>query len=181
MSLMGTTKPRSSSYGVESRTQENDIYDSLSSDAENPDVLATKSLRSPYSKASSRAPKRIKRLQNPRTPPNCVAKPLKSTTSSKEYRRSAMKGGRVPLADLVSTQGPIPPTQTSSRHEEHLIPKVDTGVELSREHDEAPPKLGSDEESFDGGDIFTSTDQRQFSTLRKKAPRHDYEETTTEF
>ena len=87
----------------------------------------------------------------------------------------------MPLANLALTQNQIPPTQESSRHREHLKSKVDIEEKLSGEHNEGPPQLGFDEDSFNGGDIFTSTDQQEFSTLRKKPPRHDYDETTTEF
>ena len=178
---MGTTKHQTSFYGARSKTQENDIYDSMSSDADNPDMPATKPLRPPYSRASSRAPKRIKRQQDPKTPTTCAANILKITPSSKEYRHSAMKGGRVPLANLGPTQGSIPPRRKSPTIGECLVSKLDIAGELPREHDEAPPNLGSGEESFDAGDIFTSTDQQQFSTLRNKLRRHDYDETTTEF
>ena len=181
MSLMGTTKHQISFYGAGSKTQENDIYDSLSSDADDPDVPATKPLRPPYSGACSRAPKRIKRQQDPKTPTTCAAKILKSTTSSKEYRHSAMIRGRVPLANLGPTQGSIPPPRKSPTYRERLVPKLDIAGELASKHDEVPPELISDEECFDAGDIFMSTDQQQSSTLRNKPRRHDYDETTTEF
>lgn len=164
-----TTKRQMSSYGAELRTSENNEHDLPSSDAGSPDLTSAKPLRYPSSSASDRSPKRIKRHQDPRTPTTCAAKALKPITTSKEHR--------VPLVDLGSN----PLTQKNPRQQEVHMPKIDRYGALAAENDPAPPKLGSDEESFGGGDIFTSTDQQQFSALRSKMQRHDYEESTTEF
>lgn len=171
--LMGTNKRQLSSHGSESRTRGIDKRDLTSSDADIPDLPAT--IRSPTSRASSRASKRIRRPQDPNTPTTCAAI---FTTTSKEHCRSSTRIGRVPLG---STQGPGSLTPKNPRHRKRITPKSGGADEVPTENGPLPPKSGSDEESFGGGDIFTSTDQQQLSALRRKLVRHDYDETTTEF
>lgn len=174
MSLMGTTKHQTSSHGAEARTSGRDIP---SSDG-NRDLPAAKSLGSPNSSASSRAPRRIKRPLDPKTPVTRATKCLKPMTTSREHRRSTMRVGRVPLG---STQGLGFMTPKNPKHREHHTPKTDGAGEGPTENDQAHQTCDSDEESFGGGDIFTSTDQQQLSALRSNVLRHDYDETTTEF
>ena len=178
MSLMGTTKRQMSFHGAELKTIGNGKRDLPSSDA---DMSAANPLCSPNSRASSRAPKRIKRPQDLKTPTTCAAQGLKPSTSSKEHWRSATRIDRVPLADLGSTQGLGPSTPKKQRHQGHHTLRLDEAEEVPTENDQESSKLGSDEESFGGGDIFTSTDQQQLSPLRSKPPGHCYDETTTEF
>lgn len=183
MSLMGTTKYQKSSHGAESRTPGYGERDLPSSDAKNSDLPATKSLCSTNSSASSRAPKRIKRHLDPRIPTARATKSLKTTIISKGRRRSSVRAGRVPLADLGSSQGPGSLTPKNPRYQEHHAPKIHGAGEVlvPTENDLVLRRFDSDEESFGGGDIFTSIDQRQLSALRGKLPRHDYDETTSEF
>ena len=178
MSLMGTTKRQMSFHGAELKTLGNSKRDLPSSDADTP---AANPLCSPNPRASSRAPKRIKRPQDPKTPTTCAARGLKPNNSSREYWRSTTRVDRVPLADLGSMQGLGPLTSKNQRHQGHHTLGLDEAGEVPTENDQESPKLGSDEESFDGGDIFTSTDQQQLSALRSKPPGHCYDETTTEF
>lgn len=181
MCLMGTTKHQISSREAELRTPGHDEHELPSSDAISPDLPVAKSFRSPHSSASSRAPKRIKRHQDSRTPTTRATKNLIPITASKEHRPSTMRVGRVPLADLGSTQGPGLATPKKLKCREHPTPKTDGAGVSPTENDQAPQKSDSDEESFGGGDIFTSTDQQQLSALGRKLPRHSYDETTTEF
>lgn len=175
MSLMGTTKHNFSSLGAERRTLGHELPS-----AESPDLPAPKLFRSPQS-SSSPAPKRTKTHQGSRTPTTLAGKSLKPTTTAQKHRRSTTRNGRIPLADLRSTQGQrLWPTKDPKCRESHA--SIDDGAgEVSTENDQVPPqKFDSDEESFGGGDLFTSTDQQQLSVLRNKV-RHDYDETTTEF
>ena len=181
MSLMGTAKRQMSSHGVTSTTLRTDKRDLHLSDADSPDLPAGKPLGSSHSRASSRAPKPVKRLQDPKTPTAFASKRLKRSITSNENWRSTMTIARIPLADLGSTQGRGPLTPKNARHQEHLTPRIDGFDEEIAENDQEPQKLGSDEESFGGGDILTSTDQQQLSARRSEAPRHYYEETTSEF
>ena len=181
MSLMGTAKRQMSSHGVKLTTLRTDKRDLPLSDADSPDLPAAKPLDFSNSRASSRAPKRVERLQDPKTPTTSAAKKLKCTITSKEKWRSTMRIDRVPLADLGSTQGRDPLTPKNARHREHHTPRIDGADVVVAENDQEPQKFGSDEESFGGGDIFTSTDQQQLSALRSEVPQHYYEETTTEF
>ena len=146
-------------------------------DANSPDPATAKPFRSSNSSASSRAAKRIKRHPDPRTPIGNAANILKPTNTSKESLRSIARD---------STQGSCPLTpkdQKISKNREYQelhMPKSD-GAGRLKENERAPPILDSDEESFSGGDIFTSTDQQQLSAQRRRLPRHGYDETTTEF
>ena len=153
-------------------------------DAISPDPATAKSFRSSNSSASSRAAKRIKGNPDPVTPIGNAAKILKPTNTWKESLRSIARDSRVPLADLASTQGSCPLTpkdQKISKNREYQevhMPKSD-GAGRLKENERAP--LDSDEESFSGGDVFTSTDQQRLSTQRRRLPRQNYDETTTEF
>ena len=160
-------------------------------DANCPDPVSAKSFRSANSSASSRAAKRIKGQPDPVTPIDNAANTLKPTNTWKENTwkeslRSIARDGRVPLADLASTQGSCPLTpkdQKISKNREYQeihMPKSD-GAGRLKENERAPPILDSDEESFSGGDVFTSTDQQRLSAQRRRPPRQNYDETTTEF
>ena len=173
---MGTTKRQVSSHGAESK----DKPDLPSSDAGSRVMPVPKPLHPSSQRASSRAPKRIKRPQDPKTPTTQAAKFLKPITTSKEHWRSTMKIGRKPLADLGSAQGPGPLTPRNPRHQEHHTPIIDGAGAVSMENDQLQIS-GSDEDSFGGGDMFTSTDQQQLSALHSDPPRHYHDETTTDF
>ena len=164
-----------SSHGAGSSIDKSDLP---SSDVDN---AATKPLQSSTSRASGRAHKRIKRPQDSKTPTTQAANFLKPTTASKENSPSATRIGRVPLADLGSTQDLSPLTLRVPRHREPHTSDIDGADEVSMEKDNEPQKLYSDEESFGGGDVFTSTDQQHFSPLHGVPPRHYYDETITDF
>ena len=150
------------------------------------DLPATaKSFRSSNSSSSSRAAKRVKGHPDPVTPIGNAANILKPTNTWKESLRSIARDGRVPLADLASTQGSCPLTPKDQKiskngeYQEFHMPKSD-GAGRLKENEQAPI-LDSDEESFSGGDVFTSTDQQRLSAQRRLLPRQTYDETTTEF
>lgn len=155
-------------------------------DANSPDPATAKSFRSSNSSASSRAAKRIKRHPDPSTPIGNAVNISKPTNPSKESLRSIARDSRIPLADLASTQGSCPLTPKNQKisknpgYQELHMPKSG-GAGRLKENERAPPILDSDEESFSGGDIFTSTDQQQLSAQRRRLSRHGYDETTTEF
>ena len=174
---MATTKRPISSLGAKRRINKPDLP---SSDADVREMAATKPPRSSSPRTSSRAPKRIKRTQEPKTPTTCAAKLPRPTTTSREHWRSATRNGRVPLADLGLTQGQGPSAPRDRRHREHHTSDIDRASEVLMENDEESQKLGSDDESFGGGDIFTSTNQQHLSTLRDLPRQHCYDETTTE-
>ena len=183
MSLMGTTKHHSSSHGAEPRTlgYDEDEHDLPRSDANSPNLPATKPFRSPHSSASSPAPnKRTKtHHQGSGIPTTFVTKNSKPFTTAKEHRRSTTRIRRIPLADLRPTQSQrLWPTK-DPKCQENDASMTDVAGEVPTRNDQVPQKCDSDEESFGGGDIFTSTDQQQLSALRSKV--HDYDETTTEF
>ena len=172
---MATAKRPMSSLGAEPRINKRDLP---SSDADIREVAATKLPGSSSVRGSSKAPKRIKR---PKTPSNCAAKLPRLITTSREQWRSATKNVRVPLADLGSTQGQSPSALRDRRDREHNKSDINRAGEVLMENDEESRKLGSDDESFGGGDIFTSTDQQHLSALRELPRQHCYDETTTEF
>ena len=155
-------------------------------DANSPDPATAESFCSSNSSSSSRAAKRIKGHPDPVTPIGNAANILKPTNTWKESLRSIARDGRVPLADLASTQGSCPLTPKDQKiskngeYQEFHMPKSD-GAGRLKENERAPPVLDSDEESFSGGDVFTSTDQQRLSTQRRLLPRQTYDETTTEF
>ena len=143
-------------------------------DANSPDPATAKSFRSSNSSASSRAAKRLKGHPDPVTPIGKAANTLKPTNPWKESLRSITREGRVPLADLASTQGSF----QNREYQELHMPKSD-GAGRLKENERAP--LDSDEESFSGGDVLTSTDQQPLSAQCRRLPRQNYDETTTEF
>ena len=174
---MATAKRPMSSLGAETRVNKRDLP---SSDADIREMAATKPPGPSSSRASSRAPKRIKRPGDPKTPTTCAAKLPRPTTTSREHWRSATRTGRVPLADLGSTQGQGALAPRDRRHREHLTLGIDRAGEVLMENDEESQKLGFDDE-FSGGDIPTSTNQSHLSALRDLPRQHHYDETTTEF
>ena len=145
-------------------------------DANSPDPATAKSFRSSNSSASSRAAKRLKGHPDPVTPIGNAANTLKPTNTWKESLRSIAREGRVPLADLASTQGSCQNREYQKIH----MPKSDGAGRLD-ENERAPLILDSDEESFSGGDVLTSTDQQPLSAQCRRPPRQNYDETTTEF
>ena len=175
---MATAKRPMSSLGAEPRINKRDLP---SSDADIREMAATKLPGSSSFRGSSRAPKRIKRPQEPKTPTNCAAKLPRLVTTPREQWRSGTKNFRVPLADLGSTQGQGPSALRDRRYREHNKSDISRAGEVLMENDEESRKLGSDDESFGGGDIFTSTDQQHLSALRDLPRQHYYDETTTEF
>lgn len=176
---MGPTKPQNSSHGVQSRALGHDECNSLSSDANDPNLPPAESFRWPNSSASSRATKRIKRHQDCRTPTTLATEALKPIIISKKHRRSTTRVGRLPLADLVSAQGPGPLLSENSKHRESHTLNATGAKDLPTDNIQTPQHLDSDEESFGGEDIFTST--QQLSELHSKLPRYDFNETTAEF
>lgn len=177
MSLMGTAKRQLSSHRAESK----DKRDLPWSDHDSQDIPTAKPLRPSNCRASSRAPKRIKRPQDPKTPSSPAANVLRPTTISKEHWRSTMRINRKPLADLGSTQVPGPLTPRNARNRKHHTSSIDGVGAVFLGNDQELQHLGSDEVSFGGGDMFTSTDQQQLSALHSDPPRCLQDETTTEF
>ena len=177
MSLMGTAKRQVSSHGAESK----DKRDLPWSDHDSQDIPTAKPLRPSNCRASSRGPKRIKRPQDPKTPSSHAANILRPSTISKEHLRSTMRIDRKPLADLGSTQGPGPLTPRNARNRKHHTSSIDGAAAAFLENNQELQNPGSDEESFGGGDMFTSTDQQQLSALQSDPPRCFQDETTTEF
>ena len=155
-------------------------------DANSPDPATAKSFGSSNSSVSSRAAKRIKGHPDPVTPLGNAANIMRPTNTWKESLRGIARDGRIPLADRASTQGSCPLTPKDQKisknleHEELHMPKSD-GAGRLKENERPPPILDSDEESFSGGDVFTSTDQQRVSAQRGRHPRQNYDETTTEF
>ena len=182
VSLMGNTKHQRSSHEAGSRTLAYDERDPPLSDARRPDLQAAKSLDFPIFSPPSRARKRIKRAQDPRTPTTRAMKALRPLTTSKEHWRSTVSVGKVPLAELGSMQGPGLSTSKNQKHREHHMRIFQgAGEEVPTENDQIPQAFDSDEDSFGGGDLFTSTHEQQLSALRTETPRLIYDETTTEF
>lgn len=176
MSLMGTAKRQVSSHGAEPKDKRHLPW----SDHDNQDIPAAKPLRPSSCRASSRAPKRIKRPQDPKTPSSHAANILRPTTTPKEHWRSTMRIDRKPLADLGSTQVPGPLTPSNAGNRDHTS-SIDGAGAVFLENDQELQNFGSDEESFGGGDMLTSTDQQQLSALHGDPPRCIQDETTTDF
>ena len=164
-------------YGAEANRDERDLP---SSDADSRATAVTKPLHSSNSRASSRAPKRIKRPQDPKTPATCAANYVKPTTILKEHWGSTMRIGRIPLADLGSTQGPGPLKARNPTSREHQTSGIDGAGEVAIGKDRESQIPGSDDESFSGGDLFTSTNQQGLASLGNDSPRRYYDETTIE-
>lgn len=176
---MATAKRPISSLGAEPRIPKRNLP---SSDTDIREMAATKLPGSSSFRGSSRAPKRIKRPQDPKTPTTCATKLPRRTTTLGEQWRSATRNLRVPLADLGSTQGQGPSAPRDRRYREYNTSDIDRAGEVLMENHEGSRKSGSDDESFGGGDIFTSTNQQHhLSALRDLPRQHHYDETTTEF
>ena len=175
---MATAKRPTSSLGAERRITKRNLP---SSDADIRETAATKLPGSSNLRGSNRAPKRIKRPQDPKTPTTCGAELPRPTTTSREQWHNATRNVRVPLADLGSTQGQGPSAPRDRRYREHHTSDIDRAGEALLENDGESHKLGSDDESFGGGDIFTSTNQQHLSALRDLPRQHCYDETTTDF
>lgn len=175
MSLMGTARRQVSSHGADPRDKRHLPW----SDHDNQDIPAAKPLRPSTCRASSRAPKRIKRPQDPKTPSSHAANILRPTTTSKEHWRSNMRIDREPLADLGSTQVPGPLTPRKAGNRDH-IPSIHGPGAAFLGDDQELQNPGSDEDSFGGGDMFTSTDQQQLSALHSDPPRCFQDGTTTD-
>lgn len=146
-----------------------------------PDPAASFSSSTSSASRSGPTPKRTKRH---RTPPHTqTAKATKSDVSFKTVRRSPFKSSRMPLADVCNAPSSSNPTSTQGIHWSKPPCNESAGGEALQENKEVH-EWYSDDESFGGGDIFTSTDQRQLSALRSRTqrlPRDSFDETTTDF
>jgi len=133
---------------------------------------------------SGSTPKRTKTRRSPQARRTQGPMDFQPLTGAKTHRRHTMRSGRTPLAELgpMHNQAPFSPTQRISWEK---FPKEIVDCEVSRKNKELQG-WNSDDESFGGGDIFTSTDQQQLSALRKplktpEMPKHSFDESTTEF
>ncbi len=188
MAVMSNTNVQASPQG-KSRSSEFGTDDVISYDDSNREKRATRPnptspIGSGTTSLNGPTPKRTKTRRTPQARRTQGPTDFKPSLTAKPNRRHTMRSGRTPLADLgpTATQGPFSPTQRISWEKS---PNKIIDFDLPRENHEVPGWI-SDEESFGGRDIFTSTDQQQLSALRKppKTPlvRNDgFDETTTEF
>ena len=90
--------------------------------------------------------------------------------------RSSMVRSRTPLADLDTTPNPTPTQRITWGKALRL---EEDPVLVSQEN--AEPHHSWIDESFDGGEVFTSTDERHLSALRTPKPtKNDFDETTAD-
>ena len=143
--------------------------------------VPTASSTSSTSSKSGPTPKRMKRHRA--SFQKYTTKPKKSDGSAGSVRRTPIKAHRTPLADLgvglSLTQ--LTPTQRVEWTKPHLA--ASANKQALKENDEIQV-WHSDDESFGGEDIFTSTNQRQLSALRNRTSKpvsDGYDETTAEF
>lgn len=189
MAVMGNTnassdppgiKPRSSAFGTDGVLS----CDSSSSEKRASRLNPTYPLGSVASSLNGPTPKRTKTRRTSQACRTQGPTGFKLPTAAKTNRRHTMRSGRTPLADLgpMHNQGPFSPTQRISWEKS---PKKIIDLEVSRENQDVPGWT-SDDESFGGRDIFTSTNQQQLSAMSKptKTPQmqnDSFNETTTEF
>lgn len=189
MAVMGNTNVQASPHGTEPRSSAFGMDDVLSFDSDSAEKRATRTnptspLGSGTSSLNGPTPKRTKTRRNAQARRTQGPTDFKLPTAAKTNRRHTMRSGRTPLADLGSThtQGAFSPTQRISWAKS---PKKTMEMEVSGENREVP-RWNSDDESFSGRDIFTSTNQQQLSALSKppempQMQNHSFDETTTEF
>jgi hypothetical protein len=157
-----------------SSRQQDEIISSARRSSQDPQECAVDPARSSGSSSSSTSgptPKRAKRRRASQSTST------KSVTTARANVRGAVRRSRAPLADLPPTQnrGLETPMQP--------VPRFDANTKEvpSDNLQENSARLDSDDESFGGGDVFTSTNQQELSALRSRLPRSTFNETTIEF
>lgn len=181
MAFMGNINDQPGLAGKQSRTSIPDIGTG-SPEQPAPGSNLVSSFGTGTSSRSGPTPKRTKRHRvSSHVPTSKAAQPDGDTRS---VRHRVLGPPRSPLKELgtARSSGQLTPTQRirwdKPARNENAEPRA------MQENLEAQG-WNSDDESFGGGDIFTSTDQRQLSALRSrtplKSPRAGFDETTTEF
>ena len=136
------------------------------------DVDLTPSSESSTANRSGPTPKRTKRRRS------LQSKRDEVVTTARASTRSTIRRPRVPLAEIGSRQsrGPVTPTQPLP-HSHSYNSKEANGeaLHMTNRH------LDSDDESFGGGDVFTSTDQQRLSLPDHKPIESIPDETTADF
>ena len=160
--------------GSTSSRQEDKVISSSRRSSQDPEECAVDPARSSGSRSSSASgptPKRAKRHRASQSTST------KSVTTARANVCGAVRRSRVPLANLAPTQNQGLETLM------YPVPLFDANTKEVSSDDlqENSARLDSDDESFGGGDVFTSTNQQQLSALRNRLPRSTFNETTTEF
>ena len=177
MAVMGITKNQgtacnTSTTGSREEPSVSSPCKPASPDLPASDVGLTPSSESSTGNRSGPTPKRTKRRRS------LQSKRDEVVTTARASTRSVMRQRRVPLAEIGSRQsrGPVTPTQLLP-HSHSYNPKETDGeaLHMTSRH------LDSDDESFGGGDVFTSTDQQHLPFLGNKPSENMSDETTFDF
>lgn len=189
MAVMGNSNNQATLCRTVSWASEHRSADVASHEISSPEKRAISTdpaspLGSGRSNLSGPTPKRTKTHRDPQTRRTQGSGEFKTPAAKAMDRRYTMEYGRTPLADLGPTHnlGIFTPTQRISWEKS---PERVHGRTASTENLKIQ-RWNSDDESFGGGDIFTSTDQQQLSALRSghktpQMPKNISDETTTEF
>ena len=177
MAVMGITKNQGTACNTSTTCSREERSVSSPCKPASPDLPAsdvglTPSSESSTANRSGPTPKRTKRRRS------LQSKRDEGVATARATTRSVMRQPRVPLAEIGSRQsrGPVTPTQLLP-HSHSYNPKETDGeaLHMTSRH------LDSDEESFGGGDIFTSTDQQRLSVAVNIPCESISDETTADF
>ena len=177
MAVMGITKDHgtacnTSTTGSREERSVSSPCKPASPDLPTSDVDLAPSSESNNTNRSGPTPKRTKRSRS------LQSKCDEVVTTARASTRSTMRHRRVPLAEIGSRQsrGPVTPTRLLAHSHSYNPKEIDGGVLQMTNR-----RLDSDDESFGGGDVFTSTDQQRLSVLGTKPYENISDETTADF
>ena len=180
MAFMGNIKDQAHSGHKHSRRSAHPITTG-NPDLQSKSPVPTASSTSSTSSKSGPTPKRTKRHRV--SSQKHATKPTKLDASTRSARRSPIKPPRTPLANLGVGLSPnqLTPTQRIEWAKPQYVASPEN--QPLKENDKVQG-WHSDDESFGGEDIFTSTDQRQLSAIRNRTPKllsNSHDETTADF
>lgn len=184
MKVMGNTHHFTAPLGKRSRPSRFGVKDLPSDDEHDAEEMALDQ-DSSISSREGVTPKRSKPHQASQTVAAKSRKRGTYTTLAQKSRSGDDNGTKVPrtpLTELKSTPNlsNVTPTQRIIWDKSRLL-----ASDEKHSQGETIDQGYSDDESFDGRNLFTSTDQQQLSALRKKQspplPRDTFNETTAEF
>lgn len=177
MAIMGISKQQMASCGSRSKTPKHEKNRlPTSSGPKTPDRQIHRLPRSTNSSSGS-SPKRIKTHQGSGSSFTDSPKEAVPMTNLKRQRNSTTRTHGIPLTVAKSKHNEAPsqpdPKQFSLWTNENAG-EID-------ERNETTQSWCPDDESFSGGDLFTSTDQQQLYSTRRNLPSNIHDETTTDF
>ena len=182
MNLMGNINYQPVALGKKSRASAH-VVDTVRLEEHAFDSAPSTSFQSSFSGTSSRSGPTPKRTKRHRASPKISSSDAHESQCNVKNHLHSGATPRTPLKDLNKMPNSSQLTPTPRLEWEKPMQNQDVGDKVMRENDEVQG-WRSDDESFDGGNIFTSTDQQQLSALRSRTlqmPKNSLDETTTEF